>query len=255
MRKIGDTVARLAGRHLRKYVVPHLPHIVTPVVIGATASAGALALFFDLAEDIRSSEGVWRFDHDGLALGVQLRTPRRTALMHVVSTMARPDVMIYIGLASLIVAWCRPNLRSKGLLLAVSLAGGGSLIGIIKHRYARERPDPLEALVKEGTFSFPSGHSFISLCFYGILAFWWARSHKSRVARAIVTAASAGMIGLTGASRVYLGAHYPSDVLAGYAAATPWLFACLYAYARYERRVVALPTGPKEETIVLKEVS
>ena len=54
----------------RKYVAPVLPLIVTPVAIGAALSAGALALFFNIADDIREQDGVWRFDHDGLRLGL-----------------------------------------------------------------------------------------------------------------------------------------------------------------------------------------
>jgi undecaprenyl-diphosphatase len=132
------------------------------------------------------------------------------------------------------------------VLLAVTLAGGGGIIGIIKHNFARERPTLIEALAKEGTFSFPSGHSFISLCFYGIIASWWMRTHTHLSERFLIATASGSAIALIGASRVYLGVHYPSDVLAGYSAAVPWLTACLQAYNQYEKRVAMLPPGPRK---------
>ncbi len=132
------------------------------------------------------------------------------------------------------------------MLLAVTLAGGGGIIGIIKHNFARERPTLIEALAKEGTFSFPSGHSFISLCFYGIIASWWMRTHTHLSERFLIATASGSAIALIGASRVYLGVHYPSDVLAGYSAAVPWLTACLQAYNQYEKRVAMLPPGPRK---------
>jgi len=231
----------------RKYVAPVLPFVATPLAIGAGLSAGALALFFHIADDVRGQEGVWRFDHDGLHLALSLRNPRRTALMKIISATARPDMMITFGLASLLISWSSPLHRRKGILLAFSLAGGGAIIGSIKHRFARERPTLIEALAKERTFSFPSGHSFIALCFYGIIASWWMRRYPRLVDRIAVGFVTINAVTLTGASRVYLGVHYPSDVLAGYAAAIPWLTACLTAYNQYERRTALLPPGPKTE--------
>ncbi len=200
-------------------------------------SAAALALFFNIADDIREDEGVWRFDHDGLKLGLALRNPRRTFLMNTASALARPDIMTGVGFFALLGAWQIPKYRPQCLLLAVSLTGGGIMIGGMKTRYGRARPTLIEALASEGTFSFPSGHSFISLCFYGILTYWWFRTTTDFFKRVAVLLASGSGIALIGASRVYLGVHYPSDVLAGYAAAVPWLTACLTAYHQYEKRV------------------
>ena len=239
-RRLAVTVARRLGMKARKYVTPVLPALITPVAIGAGLSAGALALFLRLADDIRDTDGVWHFDHDGLRLGLKLRNPRRTILMRGASDLCRPDVMSGLGVAALGVAYFVPRARPKATLLAVTLAGGGAIIGGIKARFARERPSLVEALAKEGTFSFPSGHSFISLCFYGVLAFWWIRSRPDLVRRTVVGTASASWILLIGSSRVYLGVHYPSDVLAGYAAAIPWLTACLTAYHQYEKRLEPL---------------
>lgn len=248
-RRIAARAGRFVGMKARKYVAPLLPVVLTPVAIGAAMSAGAMALFFHIADDVRETDGVWRFDHDGLRLGLALRNPRRTALMKTVSALARPDVMSTIGILSLFISRRSPVHRSKGILLAVTLAGGGGIIALIKLRVGRERPSLVEALAKEGSFSFPSGHSFISLCFYGILASWWMRTHPRLVDRVIIGVASTGAIGLIGGSRVYLGVHYPSDVLAGFAAAVPWLTACLTAYNQYEKRAALLPPGPGAITL------
>jgi undecaprenyl-diphosphatase len=220
------------------------------MALGAGLSAGALTLFMRLADDVREQDGVWRFDHDGLRLALSLRTPRRTLLMQGASALARPDVMTILGLVGIAAGRLAPRYRAKGILLTVTLTGGGSIIGGIKYRFARERPSLIEALAKEGTFSFPSGHAFISLCFYGMLAAWWIRARSDWLRRSVVSLAATGGILLIGASRVYLGVHYPSDVLAGYAAAIPWLTACLTAYTKYERRVVLLlPAAPAVETV------
>ncbi len=227
----------------RRLVARLLGSVVTPVAVGAAVSAGAVAFFLNLADDLRGQDGVWRFDHDGLNLGRSLRTPARTAVARRVSDLARPDVMTGLGALSILIAWGSRQYRSEAILMAVTLSGGGAIIGTIKYRYARERPPLLEALATEETFSFPSGHSFISLCFYGTLAYWWMRGH-GMIARLGIGTLATAFVAMVGASRVYLGVHYPSDVLAGYAAAFPWLTACLAAYEKFERsstRDVLLP--------------
>ena len=236
-RRLTVGVSRRVGMRARKYIAPVLPALVTPIALGAGLSAGALALFFHIADDIRQQDGVWRFDHDGLHLALALRNPRRTLLMRGASALARPDVMSGIGFAALGLAYFAPRFRPRALLLAVTLSGGGAIIGGIKHRFARERPSLIEALANEGTFSFPSGHAFISLCFYGVLSAWWIRARSDWTRRVVVAGGTTQAILLIGASRVYLGVHYPSDVLAGFAAAVPWLTACLAAYSQYERRL------------------
>lgn len=219
---------------------PLLATVVTPVAVGAAVSAGAVAFFLNLADDLRGQDGVWRFDHDGLNLARSLRTPNRTALARTVSDLARPDVMSALGAASILIAWRSHRWRNEAILMAVTLSGGGAIIGSIKYRYARERPPLMQALTTEETFSFPSGHSFIALTFYGTLAYWGMKG-RSVPERLGIGALASAFVALIGASRVYLGVHYPSDVLAGYAAAFPWLTACLTAYEQYERRIADEP--------------
>lgn len=239
---VGATAAAFLGHRAKKRLQPLVEVVLTPVALGAAVSAGAVAFFFNLADDIRGQDGVWQFDHDGLNLAKSLRTPQRTALMRTVSDLARPDIMSILGATSVLIAWRSPRWRNEAFLMAVVLSGGGAIIGTIKYRVGRERPNLVEALATEETFSFPSGHSFIALCFYGTLAYWWMKG-KPLWERVGIATLATKFIALVGASRVYLGVHYPSDVLAGYAAAIPWLTACLTAYEKYEQRVAELPGG------------
>jgi len=92
---------------------------------------------------------------------------------------------------------------------------------MLKHLFERARPEAFQ-IVAESGFSFPSGHAMVSLCFYGIVAFLIVRkrSLQWRIAGAVV--ATLLIVGI-GVSRIYLGVHYPSDVVAGYAAGATWL--------------------------------
>lgn len=118
-----------------------------------------------------------------------------------------------------ILAVFRRWIELKGLILCLS--GGVVLNEILKHLFERARPEAFHIVAASG-FSFPSGHAMISLCFYGMVAFLIVRkrSWHLRIAGSIVTVLLVMAIGV---SRIYLGVHYPSDVVAGYASGAMWL--------------------------------
>ena len=114
-----------------------------------------------------------------------------------------------------------------GVLLGKGRAGaigalviGGASIGntLLKLTTARARPDLLDAIVQEHGFSFPSGHSMLGMVAYGILAVMVARSALPSAARRGIGVALGLLIALIGLSRIWLGVHYPTDVLAGWTA-------------------------------------
>ena len=145
----GAAAAAFIGRKAARKLLPLVEVAVTPVALGAALSAGAMALFFNIADEIRGQEGVWRLDHAGLNLAESLRTPGRTALMRTVSDLARPDIMSTLGAASMIIAWRSKRWRNEAVLMAVVLSGGGAIIGTIKYRVGRQRPSLVEALAVE----------------------------------------------------------------------------------------------------------
>jgi undecaprenyl-diphosphatase len=86
----------------------------------------------------------------------------------------------------------------------------------LKLSFQRARPDLSLHLINQGGYSFPSGHSFTVLIFYGMLI-WLCRNHmKNRVAANLITVLLSCLIALIGFSRIYLGVHFPSDVLGGW---------------------------------------
>lgn len=105
--------------------------------------------------------------------------------------------------------------RSKLLLFIIVLLGSHYLFRLLKQLFKRARPD-VHRLIEIGGYSFPSGHATNAICIYGILTFVLWHHIPSHWGRIILAIFSIFMILSIGLSRIYLGVHYPSDVLAGY---------------------------------------
>jgi undecaprenyl-diphosphatase len=108
-----------------------------------------------------------------------------------------------------------------GLLMAANIALGALLNQMLKLVFRRPRPEVLK-LVEETGFSFPSGHSMSSLIFFGFAAYLLIRYGKHR-GRYLLAGAIGVLVLLIGLSRIYLGVHYASDVLAGFIIGAGWL--------------------------------
>lgn len=106
----------------------------------------------------------------------------------------------------------------------------------LKHIFQRARPHFEEPLVVLATYSFPSGHAAGSTLLYGVVAAYCVCRLRSQTARIGACTAAATMVLLVCLSRVYLGAHYLSDVMAGITVGVAWLAVCLTATATYRRR-------------------
>ena len=153
-------------------------------------------------------------------------SPPLTAMMRGVSLLGSEVVLVPLGV--ILVWWLlAAGRRRAAVVFAAAALGAEALDQIMKLLFDRPRPEPFFGLASPVTHSFPSGHAMVSCCFFGVLAAIlaargapWARSRLKRMA---IFAAAALLVGLMGFSRVYLGFHYPTDVLSGYAAAVIWL--------------------------------
>lgn len=120
-----------------------------------------------------------------------------------------------------IVAFCAillilPNRKKYGLPVSLASLGGLAIYKPMKHIFLRARPDAALHLVKQGGFSFPSGHSVTSVIFYGVLIYLLNRHCKNDKLRKVL-AVICGFLALAiGPSRIYVGVHWPTDVLAGW---------------------------------------
>lgn len=116
--------------------------------------------------------------------------------------------------------------RREALLMVAAFVGAETVSYALKLGFRRDRPFFTDPLASERTFSFPSGHATVSLAVYGALAVVLARHARGRAKLAYLAAATL-LVSLIGFSRLYLGVHFLTDVLAGFAAGTAWLAACV----------------------------
>jgi undecaprenyl-diphosphatase len=139
--------------------------------------------------------------------------------------------------------------RSEAFGLLLCAAGGPTINRLMKYVIGRPRPT-LEHVRVSGEWaheSFPSGHVVFYVCFFGFLFFVaFALLPKGSTARRVACALAALPVLLVGLSRVYLGAHWPSDVLGAYLLSGMWLALSLDAYRRWKRRATFHPEEVKE---------
>lgn len=105
-----------------------------------------------------------------------------------------------------------------GLIGAVTIGLAALGVEVVKATVARDRPSILEPIIVEHGFSFPSGHATLSMVAYGVLGVLVSRSRLAPMARNVIAFALGVLVVLIGTSRVWLGVHFPTDVIAGWIA-------------------------------------
>jgi undecaprenyl-diphosphatase len=150
-------------------------------------------------------------------------SPLATNVLLAITTFGSEWVLLPFG-AVLVWRLAIAGRRRQAALLAFGNLGAELVSHLLKLAFHRPRPGVFFDLSPAETYSFPSGHAFVATVFYGLLACILATAHPHRRGAIVVAAAlSALMIGF---SRVYLGYHYPSDVLGGWSCAAGWLALC-----------------------------
>lgn len=126
--------------------------------------------------------------------------------------------------------------RRAALFVLAAVAGGQLLSSLFKHGFDRPRPDLVPHGAVVYTASFPSGHSMMAAVTYLTLGALLARMHAPPRLKAFFVAVAAVLTVLVGVSRVYLGVHYPTDIVAGWAAGAVWAIVCWLVALRFQRR-------------------
>ena len=139
-----------------------------------------------------------------------------------VTALGGGSVLIMIVLIASLFLWITDHKWSVYLLI-ISVVGGQILNQVLKQLFHRERPSAVEWGQHVTTLSFPSGHAMTSIITYGAIAYLVGRLGPTQQLRRMVWGVAALLILAIGISRMYLGVHYPTDVLAGFLGGAAWL--------------------------------
>jgi undecaprenyl-diphosphatase len=191
----------------------------------------SIVLFATMAEEVASRAPIVDLDR-AVALWLHANTTGfATAVMRSVTELGGSAVLLAVTIVAVLAYSVRRRL-AHAALVGVALVGGQALNWALKAAFERPRPGLADPLATAAGFSFPSGHAMLACTVYGALAIVIATSLNSRAMRAGVLAAAFALVLAIGVSRVYLGMHYPSDVLAGYCAGLAWLTLCALVLLR-----------------------
>ena len=212
------------------------------LTIGVTVSLVFLLLFFSTVEDLIAKDPLVKADLRVVSLVQIFRAPPFDNLMLFITYLGNWQIVAAGagGLAFLLV-WSRQS--PTAVALAISIGAGEGLVWVIKTLAGRPRPDLVNALAPAQGPSFPSGHAFVAFAFYGFVV-WLAFDFAQRWSvKTLIGVIGILFIAALGFSRVYLGVHWPSDVLASYALGGAWLTAVITALT-IANRVVAVDGSP-----------
>jgi undecaprenyl-diphosphatase len=174
--------------------------------------------FASLVGELHEQE-VFAFDAPVLNMLHAMATPTLDRFFVLMSRVGYLWGVVPLDLIVLLLLAARRRFRD-GLFFAIAVSGSAVLNIVAKNYFARLRPELWLSLTPETTYSFPSGHAMASATLgMALIILCWATRWRWPM-----TVASLVFILLVGISRVYLGVHYPSDILAGWSAAVAWVF-------------------------------
>jgi undecaprenyl-diphosphatase len=184
--------------------------------------------FAELAGDVRTGEG-FAFDQAVMEAMHGLASPWLTVAMRLITASASGLVAAGLAMGLGIPRWRRVERRAEAIILAVTLSGSAALGQGLKFLFTRPRPQAFPWLTTAGGWSFPSGHTLTAVVLGSLLA-WLIGQQLSGWQRVALWTVAGLWVGLVGVSRIYLGVHYPSDVLASLAVGGLCLPVALYIY-------------------------
>ncbi len=214
------------------------------LTIGVAISSFFLFFFFGVVEDLISRDPLVEADLRIVSLVQMFRAPAFDRIMVFITYLGNWQIVLAgAGLLAIGLALSRRWLWLAALL--ISIGGGEGLVWGFKSLFHRPRPDLVNALVPAQGPSFPSGHAFVAFAFYGLVAWFVIGRARTLGVKALLSVAAVVAVATIGFSRVYLGVHWPSDVLASYVLGAAWLTALITALAVAEARAAKNPPRPK----------
>jgi undecaprenyl-diphosphatase len=241
------TVTRSVQPSRRAYTVRR--YLESLPLLALIVAGGGLFAFIGLADEVREG-GTHALDS---AILLALRQPGNPAVpigpawlpgavrdLTALGSTAVLTLLTLVALGFLLLM----RRAATAMLLLVSIGGGTLLSLMLKAFFERARPDVVPPLVDVASLSFPSGHAMLSAVTYLTIAVILTRVTPSPLQRAYVVAVAVAMTLLVGLSRLYLGVHYPSDVLAGWCIGATWALTCWLVARWLQARGAVEKAGP-----------
>ena len=188
------------------------------IVFSIILSLAALFILLKMGNEVLEKE-VFSVDVTITDLIYSFRSPFLTEIMRWFTFLGSPLFLFSLSVIGTLYIFTKR--KRDALIYSVILYSGVILNLILKYIFQRPRPHHLP-LISEDNYSFPSGHAMNSFVFYTALSYFILRETKNLTTSIFVFAISGIIIFLIGISRVYLGVHYPSDVIAGYVTGFLW---------------------------------
>jgi len=195
------------GRRRLKRDGPYgLPLTITFLIV-----AFLLVNFLGILNTVVSKGALTQIDTRVLNLMPSIRSPMQTSFFRVVTTLANTQTTILLLIPVATILWRKHHRLLAGLGIVVA-AGEETITSVIKSLVHRMRPGLTLRLVREDSYSFPSGHVVRATVIFGLLAYLFYKSYTSARARIITIGVYILTVFLVAVSRIYLGVHYPTDV-------------------------------------------
>lgn len=162
-----------------------------------------------------------------------MRSDKLTVFWRLITHSGDRYVVIILGIILLLIK----SLREKyGVKFALAALSSTALYQIMKYIFQRPRPDLALRLIEQGGYSFPSGHSMNCLVSYGILIYLLLRYCENRRLAKLLSFGLGLLTILIGFSRVYVGVHYPTDIIGGWSLGIAVLVAMIYSFEKFDSR-------------------
>jgi undecaprenyl-diphosphatase len=205
------------------------------LTLGVLFILGASWLFGGIAQDVLAGDPLTVIDRNVAVWFHERRTPGLTTAMELITSLASTPWVTSVGVVCALVLW-RKHCWYRLLTLVLVLPGGMALNLLLKIAFHRQRPSFTDSFLIFNGYSFPSGHTMAATLLYGLLAAFAVIALKAWRWRVATVLGAFVMVLLVGFSRIYLGAHYLSDVLGAAAAGSTWLALVFTAVGSLRRR-------------------
>ena len=205
-------------------------HLAIAFVISVVCISG-----FSLMSLLISDHKIVYFDTMVISAIQGMETPTMTSVMKFFTFIGSAPFVIVMGIVILFFLYKVLQHRIELILFIASILGSAALNTLLKHLFHRIRPN-LHRLIDIGGYSFPSGHAMNAFSVYVIITFLLWRHIQRKWGRTLLLLFSFFMILAIGVSRIYLGVHYPSDIVGGYFASGFWLTIAIWTFQYYKEK-------------------